>query len=119
MSSTPLRTSSWKRASGPSTTDQALPSQCSSRAPVPELRIEQQSDPTAHASFAELALTPFSRLPPAKALGLSTTENAACAAPGTTKAATTARSAARVSSRDDIGASCLERSQPTIVYTQR
>src|SRR3954471_753123 len=103
MSSTPFSVSSWKRASGPRTAVQACPSQCSVRAPVPEFRIEQQSDPTAHASAGELALTPFSRLSPLNASGLGTTENAAPAVPGAPSAATAATSAARVSSRDDIG----------------
>src|SRR3954453_1133124 len=102
-SATAFRTSSKKRASGPSTTVHVWPSQCSVRAPVPEFRIEQQSDPTAHASAGELALTPFSRLSPLNGLGLGTTENAAPAVPGAPSAATAATSAARVSSRDDIG----------------
>src|SRR3954451_17117549 len=119
MSSTPFRTSSWKRASGPSTTVQALPFQCSVSAPVPEFRMEQQNDPTAHASVVELALTPFSRLPPLNALGLGTTENSALAVPGTPSARTTATRAARVSSRDDIGSSCPSKGLPTSGNTQR
>src|SRR4051794_13521338 len=118
MSSTPFRTSSWKRASGPSTTVQARPSQCSVSAPVPEFRMEQQSDPTAHASVVELAPTPFSRLPPLNALGLGTTENPALAVPGTPSARTTATRAARVSSRDDIGSSCPSKRSTDTCHTQ-
>src|SRR3954471_23314491 len=103
MSSTPFSVSSWKRASGPRTAVQAWPSQCSPRAPVPEFRTEQQSDPTAHASVGELPLTPFRMLSPLNALGLGTTEKAAPAVPGAPSAATAATSAARASSRDDIG----------------
>src|SRR4051812_37964112 len=117
MSSTPFSVSSWKRASGPRTAVQACPSQCSARAPVPEFRIEQQSDPTAHASAGELALTPFSRLSPLNALGLGTTENVAPAVPGTPSAAIAATSAARVSSRDDISPP-VRRSTGCYGYTQ-
>src|SRR4051794_37503338 len=113
-----LRFSSLKRASGPSTTVQALPSQCSVRAPVPELRIEQQSDPTAHASVGELALTPFRMLSPLNALGLGTTEKAALAVPGATSAATNASRAARAISRDDISPP-VGRSTGYRLYTQR
>src|SRR3954469_6999108 len=118
MSTTPFRVSSWKRAAGPKTVVQPLPSQCSVRAPVPEFRMEQQSDPTAHASVVELALTPFSRLFPLNALGLETTENAALAVPGTPSAptATTTTRAARVNSRDDIGSSCPSKSADDCVY---
>src|SRR4051794_7329457 len=79
--------------------------------------MEQQSEPTAHASVSELALTPFSRLPPLNAFGLGTTENAALAVPGAASApATATMAAARVSSRDDIGSSCPSKSSPDKSY---
>src|SRR3954467_15544744 len=81
--------------------------------------MEQQSEPTAHASVSELALTPFSRLPPLNAFGLGTTENAALAVPGAASApATATRAAARASSRDDIGSSCPSKALPPS-HTQR
>src|SRR3954447_13486486 len=118
MWSTPFSVSSWKRASGPSTTVQPLPSQCSVRAPVPELRMEQQSDPTAHASVAELALTPFSMLSPLHAVGLGRTEIAALAVPGTVSLASTASRVTRVRSRDGIRF-LPRKGIPTTTYTQR
>lgn len=74
---------------------------------MPEFRTEQHSDPTAHASDVELALTPFNMFSPLNALGLGTTVNAAVAVAGARSAAATATTTARLSSPDDIGSPCL------------
>src|SRR5262245_23175569 len=80
-SATAFSTSSMCSVSGLGTTVQAAPFQRSVSVPVPKSSRPEPTVPTAQASDAEPALTPFSMLFPAPALGLGTTENAAFAGP--------------------------------------
>src|SRR5207253_11220712 len=69
---TPKSASSKKRVSTPWKIVQFRPSQCSASVPRPKWLPEQQSDPTAQASPAEIVVTAFSWLLPANAFGLGT-----------------------------------------------
>jgi hypothetical protein len=74
ISVTAFRMSSLRSVSGLGTMLQAIPFQCSVRLPTPECLLAQHVVPTVHASFVELALTPFKTLLPANAFGLETSE---------------------------------------------
>src|SRR6516225_445902 len=95
-SATALSSSSMWILSGLGTTVQAVPLKCSVSVPIAESSKAPARVPTAQASDAELAPTPFRSLLPVNAFGLGTTVNAAFAAAGAARPTAPTASAVQI-----------------------